>query len=666
MTVSLSSAQGHPGEQVQLGLSLTGSAQVSACQFNIPLPEGLTYVEGSAALDDTRATATHQLSVGQTGNTLTILVHSIQLDVLQGTSGELLHFSLLLGSLPGDHELQPAAVLSDPQGNSVGCGTPASAVVTILSPKATIGEAAVDFGRIPIRSTYTKPFAVTNTGNEPLQVTGFDCSATSLSVSPLTATIAAGQMQTFTLSYSPELPGDEQASVTVMSNGVGAAPVLSVVAQPFSVNELAVGSASGGSGDEVAISVSVQNMEPLVAAQCSFLLPPALQYVEGSATMNAQRSDGHVVMANPGGQNLTFFVYSPTNVALKESSGELFSFLLKLVGTGGTYPLTPEDVILSTTDGRDMTSGYQGGEVHIAAPEVKADTLADFGRMPMERPITASVSLNNTGEQPLVIERIVFTDSAFSVSGSLSETIAPGAAATIAVQYQASDEGPFSGTMLIYTNDPDTPMVTVALCGTAYITNELQLGGRLKDGQPEQYQLNIGLQNTTPVVAMQFDVHWQPGMVTSETSVSFSGRAAGHQVVVTHPDSVTCRFYVYSMSNTPINPGGGDVLSILYNNVSENQTCVGSTISVDGIVLSTADERNCASASASSLEVWGSLGDVNGDGYISIVDVVAIVAYALGQEPEDCQREQADLNRDGLVDATDVVLAVNLLLKEKY
>ena len=53
------------------------------------------------------------------------------------------------------------------------------------------------------------------------------------------------------------------------------------------------------------------------------------------------------------------------------------------------------------------------------------------------------------------------------------------------------------------------------------------------------------------------------------------------------------------------------------------------------------------------------LGDVNGDGFISILDIVSMINMVLDNEPSI---DTADINTDGLVDVLDIILAVNIIL----
>ena len=58
-----------------------------------------------------------------------------------------------------------------------------------------------------------------------------------------------------------------------------------------------------------------------------------------------------------------------------------------------------------------------------------------------------------------------------------------------------------------------------------------------------------------------------------------------------------------------------------------------------------------------------SLGDINGDSLINILDVIIVVNVVLGINPDDnCELELSDLNGDGILNILDIVIVVNIVL----
>ena len=55
-------------------------------------------------------------------------------------------------------------------------------------------------------------------------------------------------------------------------------------------------------------------------------------------------------------------------------------------------------------------------------------------------------------------------------------------------------------------------------------------------------------------------------------------------------------------------------------------------------------------------------GDANGDGVINVLDLIAIINYIMGGNPDPFDFEAADLNNDGIVNILDVVFNVNIIM----
>ena len=89
-----------------------------------------------------------------------------------------------------------------------------------------------------------------------------------------------------------------------------------------------------------------------------------------------------------------------------------------------------------------------------------------------------------------------------------------------------------------------------------------------------------------------------------------------------------------------------------------------STILVDNVILSTLEEQNRASSATDSLLVCALMGDANGDGSVSVTDVVCIVDYLLQRQPSPFIREQADVNQDGEISISDIVEVIHLIMQQ--
>jgi len=58
-------------------------------------------------------------------------------------------------------------------------------------------------------------------------------------------------------------------------------------------------------------------------------------------------------------------------------------------------------------------------------------------------------------------------------------------------------------------------------------------------------------------------------------------------------------------------------------------------------------------------------GDANGDGVVNILDVVTIVEFFAGNNPDPFYFQNADVNQDGIIDLLDVIATLNLFTQGK-
>ena len=594
-TISLSSVSGTPQTEVEVVVSLDNSEAISALEITIPLGEHLQYVNGSAVLASTRSNG-HQLSAAQVGQDMRIYIYSLSLNAIPGNTGELLTFRLLLGNEPADYALTPTVVLSNAQGTSI-AGSTQTGTVAIQAPKLQIVNSQIDYGHIPIRATYTKNLQLKNVGNLPLTIENITPTNPLFVPKQTTLIIEAGQTTSVAIEYAPTERGAVSAEAIVKSNAINGEQVATIMADPFSVNELHVGSASGIADSIVTISLTMNNMEPIVAMQCAFKLPKQLEYVANSLAVNATRSNGHQALSTLRGDTLFLAIFSMTNQPLHANDGEVATFQLRLNGSSGTYYLKPIDVVLSNITEENMVSATSQGSVRINAPSISSNASLSFGNVSITEVATAIYSIRNNGSAPLVIERATFLAEGYSIVEELPITIANYQTTTITVAYQPTEEGNFSTTMNLYTNDPNNRLKTVALSGHVYEPNTLTLNGQ--SNQDGTYTLSVALDNYTDIVAVQYDLHWRSDMTTSQSAFVPSARMQNHNAVVTPLDEDSYRIIIYSMSNAIIAGHNGELHQLVFTPQGDVDYC-GDIITIDNIILSDVNSVDKASSSTMS------------------------------------------------------------------
>ena len=202
----------------------------------------------------------------------------------------------------------------------------------------------------------------------------------------------------------------------------------------------------------------------------------------------------------------------------------------------------------------------------------------------------------------------------------------------------------------------DTPTPTAK---TLYSSNVSSYKGT-------QVVLPILLNNEQTIAGFQFDLQLPSGISAAKSGdnylTSLTGRASDLSVSVKKLDSGDYRFLVVSSDGNRVTGTEGVVMNITLD-IPSDATIGESTITLKNIaltaVVSGANTTLYPDNVTSTLTVMGyTLGDVNDDSNINVVDVAAIAAHVAGQTPIDFTEIAADVNTDGVVNSADISVEV--------
>ena len=589
--VSVGGGVGSPGEEVEISVSLaTDAADVTAAEIRIPMPSGMTPVDGSCIKSGDRL-ASHSVSASLNGNDYVIVIFNTSLRAIPVGDGEVLRFRVTLGENPGQFALTPRVKLSDAAGNAV-AATATGENLTVAAPRLSLDSTAIDFGRVPIRNRHTQTVTATNTGTADLRIDHMDCSIPELSATPLKSVLAPGESTGIEIVYTPQTgAGRAYGRVTAVSNSVGASPMVAVTANPYSVNKLGIADAKGRSDSQVSISVSLDNMEPVAGMEFNMYLPEGVEYVEGSVAP-AARAYGMSATAKVDSRHvLRVVLFSLSNTPVSGESGEVLTFGLNLVCGSNTFTLRAQDVKLANTSGENVCSMLSSDQdtgaayLTVEAPYLNASSQFDIGDVVLGGAVDRTYEIYNSGNVPLIIERIV-TDGGCAVPDAIFPVeIAAWSSSSIPVRLEDPTFGSFSGKWLVYSNDPDNRMKAVTVCGNCYIPNELVFSG-VVDG--DRYTLTGNLNNTADITALQLDIVAPDGIMADTESLRLSDRVAGHSATVAEVDRGRYRIVIFSISNTPVTGDSGALFSLDFTGTGFS----GKQFIIENIKLSSVDGKN--------------------------------------------------------------------------
>lgn len=666
--VTIGTASGAPGDEVPLSIALQNTDDIAALQLLIPLDEELNYVDGSASL--TNRCSNQSVTAGIKDGELSLMIYSLGMTAFAGTEGDVATLRLKLGNQPKSIALSASKlILTDTDGNSV-MGTVQNGMVSIRCAKAQYSSMTIDFGSVPIRSTYSKTLTVRNVGNEPLEVTGLQFSNYVTRFSSTTQfpfTVAAGGSSTINITYAPEQRGSVSETVKVLCNSISKLNNIMLKAEPFAVNELHVQPTSGTADETVTVSLSMNNMDLISGFQFEFNLPNALEYVPNSFQLSNRKQDHDIVVTVNNGL-LRVICYSNNDKPFTGEDDELATMQFVLRGRSSVTLKASKCLLTSTIDNQviNVCSADYGATITIRSPRINAVSTLNMGATPVTEDAVKTISVRNRGNASLTINRVVFDKEGFYIREQLPLEIAASRTQTLTVVNPSIEEGDFETTMQIYSNDPEQRLWNVKVTGNRFAPNYLSVAADdVYQGDP--LLVDVSLSNYDAINGIQFDVEYPSDYFEPTDELVTTERADGLSVSWRAISSNVVRCFFYSLSDAVIESGEGKILSMKFNSKAEAPEGV-YQLNVTNVKLGTPDmvDKYAGQNVNCSFNVMHLLiGDVNRDGQITIADVTALVDIILGKddvEPYRYDHLAADVDRNGAITISDVPSLVNIIL----
>ena len=614
-TLRLSGGSGRPGDVVTVTMSLDNSDAVTAMQAFVPLGSQLQYVPNSAIL--TERSNSHALSATVLRDTLRIYSYSTQLNAYSGNSGALITFEVTLGQEPGDYTLRPSnSILSNSEGREISM-TLEEGTVTIRAPKVEVTPSQIDIGHVPIRAIYRRTVNVRNVGNEPLTLESIElCPGYSLDqrtdvicplmAMPTSATIAAGGQQEVEVIYSPTDAGAISMPVTFHTNAKVGDSVLTIAADPYSVNELRPLNVSGYTDGTVTLELRMNNMDEIAAMQTSIKLPAALTYVEGTFSADPSRAAGYLTTAGLRGDTLTLIMANLSGTPMEGNDGVIARLSLQLHGYG-SHTLWLLGTVLSNTSGNNVLSAVYTGTVNIYSPTLSCENNVDLGSSAVTSTVNGELPLRNSGNAPLMIGHVGFMHDGWQLNSTLPMTVEAGGRDTLRFSYSGGTEGSHTTEMLVYSNDPRNDLKRINLTLQRYEPNRLYMESS------DDATVSVMINNYSAITALQMDVKYPHRHFTLEPGdVSLGGRASGHTLNAVRQNDSTIRVLVFSMSNNSISGNSGEVVRLQFHAVNVADAA-SYTVTLDNVIVGCTDAQDRLSNMETTVQVRFLAPDIDDD-----------------------------------------------------
>lgn len=182
--------------------------------------------------------------------------------------------------------------------------------------------------------------------------------------------------------------------------------------------------------------------------------------------------------------------------------------------------------------------------------------------------------------------------------------------------------------------------------------------------------LPILLKNESSITGLQFELQLPNGIRVAadnygKLAVNMSDRTQDQSISGSVLSNGNSQFVIFSATSSPLKGHDGTIAYVTLN-IGEEMVVGEYEISINNVELTTTGgellyHKNLMSKLTLTEAI---MGDVNGDGNITVTDAVGIVNHVLHRTPSVFIGKTADVNGDGNISVSDAVSIVNIVLNK--
>ncbi len=430
------------------------------------------------------------------------------------------------------------------------------------APALTPSPLAVDFGTVGTGSAGEETVTVRSTGDGTLRlrswaITGPDAAAFTVSLAG-NDILYPGESADLPLRFKPTADRSYSAELVISSNDpttpVYRIPLTGagIIAPSIRVEPMAnnFGTVELGQMKEFVFTVFNDGTDTLVVQTPTLTGPDAASFTHtGTAMQISPASLGNIAVQ-----------FKPSAAGAKQATLELRSndpahALVAVSLTGNAIlPLVPD--------------------ISVDRPSITfpATTVGDRS--------TERVKVTNNGGVDLVINGTILSgtgSSAFFIRGGDTTTIAPGVTWEFSVEFTPPDAGPFSTSLLIYSNDPDSPAYPVLLngLGVGVVEPKIELErttisyGSVPAGSSREESMQIRNVGLAPLTLTDFALQGaeagQFAIVTANPATLTPGQAATITIAFAPTKDGLITADLLIRSNDPVTPNA--IVTLIGNGI---------------------------------------------------------------------------------------------------
>tara|TARA_Y100000766_G_scaffold183689_1_gene157659 strand:- start:83 stop:2806 length:2724 start_codon:yes stop_codon:yes gene_type:complete len=453
--IYIGSGEGESNTEITIPVSVSNMEEFSGFQFDITLPNDVTFVENSSIY--TSRASDHTMAANViSGNTLRFVAYSNSNATFSGNSGEVFNFKIIPNLNSGTYSLN----ISNPIISNVQLGDITSDVYngsfSIAAPYLSTNVQTIDYGRIPITEVQTTQIQLQNTGSALLVIDELVYNEDVLSFPlALPLNIEVGASASEDLVFTPNVIGLYDEDISVRNNSPSEQQIINVIADVFSPNYLRIVDEDVFRGETSSVLLNLVNNDAVRAVQFDIEFPDGFILDSDNIIESSLLNDFTVSTSSIGANEYRFVIYTLSDVSINVGDQNILSlpvFVAESVDLGD-YNFNISNVVLSSETNQNISTEALVTGIISVIEDTTAPTITVLGDNPMV--IEAGSDFTDPG---VTATDLIDVDVEITTTG----TVDTSTVGSYTITYTATDDSGNTSTETRVVNVVDTtpPIIT--------------------------------------------------------------------------------------------------------------------------------------------------------------------------------------------------------------
>ena len=356
--IYIGSGQGEFNTEITIPVTISNMETVSGFQFDIMLPNDVSYVENSAVF--TSRAEDHSIAASMVdNNTLRFVSYSGSNTNFSGNEGEVFGFKVIPNITSGTYTLPISnAIISNVELGDI-ISDAYNGSFTINAPYLSTSIQTINYGNVPITEVQTTNVTLTNTGSASLLINELVYNSESLDFPlDIPTTLGLGNSSSVEMTFTPTQVGNFKQDISIRNNSPEEQQIITVLANVFSPNYLTLIDTNVLRENSYDIDINLINNDPIRAIQYDINIPDGFIFDIDNVTETSTLNNFTTSISSLGNNNYRFLIYTVSNDVIVSGNETILKLPIFVENTIelGTYTFEFSNVVLSSESNQNISS----------------------------------------------------------------------------------------------------------------------------------------------------------------------------------------------------------------------------------------------------------------------------------------------------------------------